>query len=294
MLYYNIMKIIIHSYSTIGSRNRNEDSMELINNLDGINININKILYAGIFDGHGGANISKSLVDNVYLSKYLCRTTSNMANKLNDTVNYNNKYIVPLFTRIQEKLKNYNISSNTMGSTVLISLLYPNKKNFLNLKVINLGDSRTILCNNYNIGQPLTLDHKPHLYCEKNRILQMGGDIHLTDDDDPRINGMSVSRAFGDLDNKYISQIPDIYDYKITHDKFIVMGCDGVWDVLGNQEVVDYVLEIYDNMIIQKKKIVDMKGKSDNNIAQKLAEYAIEKDSKDNISVYIIFFIDNI
>ena len=105
---------------------------------------------------------------------------------------------------------------------------------------------------------------------------------------------MSVSRAFGDLDNKFISQIPDIFDYKIMYEKFIVMACDGVWDVLNNQEVIDYILESYDNIIQQNKKIVDMKGKSDNNIANLLADYAIKKKSTDNISIYILFFVDNI
>lgn len=288
------MKIIIHSYSTTGTRNKNEDSMELINNLDSKSSNYTNILYAGIFDGHGGANISKILVENTLISKYLCSATSDISKKLNNTNSFNKKCILPIFNRIQDKLKNYHICSNTMGSTALISLFYPNKKNSLNLKIINLGDSRSILCNNYNIGIQLTLDHKPNLYCEKNRILQLGGDIHFSEDDDPRINGMSVSRAFGDLDNPYISQTPDVFDYKITDEKFIVMGCDGLWDVLGNQETVDFVLETYDKIISDKKKLTDMKGKSENNIAQKLADYALKKNSKDNISIYILFFTDNL
>ena len=287
------MKIIIHSYSTTGIRSKNEDAMELINNLDEKNDTIIKTLYLAIFDGHGGNTISKTLVEKEYISKYLCNISSDIANKLNNSQTYNKKYIIPLFTRIQEKLKNYNISSNSMGSTALICLLYPNNK-ILNIKLINLGDSRAILCNSYNIAIPLTLDHKPHLFCEKNRIKELNGEILYSEEDDPRIGGMSVSRAFGDLDNKYISQIPDVFDYKLLNDKFIIMGCDGVWDVLNNQEVVDYVLELYNNLQKDNKKLVDMKGKSENNIANKLADYAIEKNSTDNISIYIIFFIENL
>ena len=37
-----------------------------------------------------------------------------------------------------------------------------------------------------------------------------------------------------------------------------------------------------------------MKGRSDNNLAQKLADFAIKKGSQDNISITIIFFLENL
>jgi serine/threonine protein phosphatase PrpC len=291
------MNIVIQSYSTTGIRPHNEDAMDLINNLDGSNKNLIPILYTGVFDGHGGGDISKILVDNskINISKYFCSISSPVATKLSSTKSFNSKYIVPLFTYIQEKLKNYNIQSNTMGSTALISLLYPKSETSdkLNLKVVNLGDSRAVSCNGFNIAQQLTLDHKPHLFCEKDRICQMGGTIEMSDDDDPRINGMSVSRSFGDLDNKFISQLPDVFDYTLTDEKFIILGCDGVWDVLQNQDAVDFVLDKYVNLKSANKRLTELKGKSDNNLAQKLADYAIKKNSLDNISISIIFFVDN-
>lgn len=288
------MKIVIHSYSTPGNREKNEDTMEIINNLDKTNDILNNLLYISIFDGHGGGDISKILIDKINLSKYFCNNSSQISNKLTYHNSYNKKFIIPLFYRIQEKLKNYYKSSNKMGSTALLSIFYPKSDNKLNLKVINLGDSRAILCNSNNIGIPLTLDHKPHLFCEKKRIINMGGSIELSDDDDPRINGMSVSRSFGDFDNKYIDQTPDIFDYVISSEKFIIMGCDGLWDVLNNQEVVDFVLEKYEEYIEDNKILFDLKSKSNNNIAQKLAEYAIYKKSTDNVSITIIFLIDNL
>ena len=120
----------------------------------------------------------------------------------------------------------------------------------------------------------------------------MGGSIEMSEGDDPRISGMSVSRSFGDLDNKYISQEPDVFDYSLTDEKFIIMACDGVWDVLNNQDVVDYVLDKYKDLKAANRNLTNLKAKSENNIAQKLAEYAIEKKSTDNISITIIFFAD--
>lgn len=291
------MNIIIQSYSTTGTRPNNEDAMELINNLNGSNKNNIKVLFNGVFDGHGGGEISKMLIDpaKINISKYFCNTSSPIAQNLSAKKSFN-KTIGPLFKRIQDKLKNYHVSSNTMGSTAVIILLYPRGENSdrLSLKVINLGDSRATICNEYNIGMSLSLDHKPHLYCEKNRIANMGGVLEYCEGDDPRIGGMSVSRSFGDLDNKYVSQEPDIYDYTINHDKFIILACDGVWDVLQNQEVVDFILEKYDELKKGSKQLTELKGRSENNIAQKLADYAIKKGSTDNISISILFFADEL
>jgi serine/threonine protein phosphatase PrpC len=43
--------------------------------------------------------------------------------------------------------------------------------------------------------------------------------------------------------------MPDIFLYKLEkNDKFFVMACDGLWDVLQNQDVVNFVLtNCYDN-----------------------------------------------
>jgi serine/threonine protein phosphatase PrpC len=292
------MNIIIQSFSTNGTRDSNEDTMDLINNLNESNKSHIQILYAGVFDGHGGGSISKILVDKekINIGKYFCNISSPIANKLSPSKIFNKKIIEPLFIRIQEKLKNYYIQSNNMGSTANIILIYPRneKKDKFGLKVINLGDSRSVICNEHNIGNQLSLDHKPHLLSDRNRILEMGGEIEYSNDgDDPRINGMSVSRSFGDLDNKYVSQIPDIFDYNLSNDKFLILGCDGVWDVLQNQEVVDFVLEKYNDIIRAKKPLSEFKGRSEYNIAHKLADYAINKGSTDNISVMIIFFSDN-
>jgi len=291
------MKIIIQSYSTIGAvRPQNEDAIEYINNLSNTSTpNENKLLYASLFDGHGGGIISKTLVEKINIKKYFCSSTSPLA-KINQSSSYNKKLIVPLFKRIQEKLKNDHISSNTMGSTALIALIFPKneKKNKYALKIINLGDSRSVICTGYDIDNQLTIDHKPFERNELQRITGLGGKLEREENDDIRINGMSVSRAFGDFDNKYISQIPDVFDYNLSTEKFLILGCDGVWDVLKNKEAVEFILDNLNTMNASKIKLVNMKGKSEHNLASKLADFAIKKGSTDNISVTIIFFTDNL
>ena len=84
----------------------------------------------------------------------------------------------------------------------------------------------------------------------------------------------------------FVTHKPEIFKYKIKkNDKFIVIGCDGLWDVMSNKNVNDFILDK-----INKIKITEMSGNSNNNIAYLLANYAIKKGSTDNISIIIIFF----
>jgi len=68
-----------------------------------------------------------------------------------------------------------------------------------------------------------------------------------------RINGnLNLSRAIGDLEYKkkpelgpegqMICATPDIVAVPLAEDdEFVVLACDGVWDVKTNQEVCDFV-----------------------------------------------------
>ena len=111
-----------------------------------------------------------------------------------------------------------------------------------------------------------------------------------------RIGDLSVSRAFGDLDNTpHVTHIPDNFNYQLKpDDEFIVMACDGVWDVLQNHDVVNFTRDHYHNNNVDLYDIYGKYPTQDidqiHNIAKKLATYAIASGSTDNVSVIIIFF----
>ena len=107
----------------------------------------------------------------------------------------------------------------------------------------------------------------------------MGGTVEKDDEGTYRIGDLAVSRAFGDGDNApYISQVPDIYYKKITSNtKYIVMACDGLWDVINDEEL---------HQLIQKFKENDSK-----NLAISLVNEALKRKSTDNISVIVIEII---
>lgn len=48
----------------------------------------------------------------------------------------------------------------------------------------------------------------------------------------------------GNPSRQLVTPTPDIFVHQITdQDEFIVLACDGVWDVMTNQEVCDLVHE---------------------------------------------------
>jgi len=272
------MKVFSHSLQ--GKRDSNEDQHIHILNINGENNELNNINFFGVFDGHGGKVVSKYLKDR--MSQYF-------VTKFKRNLYLNDEYITKYFIKVYDLLQsNLNIEHPRAivhcGSTACIGIQYKDLDNQNKIWILNVGDSRAIKCNKDNIAEQLSLDHKPNSPEEKKRIEQLGGEIEY-DGSDWRIKGLSLSRAFGDLDClPYVTYLPQIYKYNINlDDKFMIFACDGLWDVLSNQDAIDFI----NDLLINKK----FKGNySKEYYAKELAEHAINKGSLDNITV-IIYFI---
>lgn len=129
------------------------------------------------------------------------------------------------------------------GSTGIVVLLREHM-----LYCGNAGDSRAV-CSRCGVAEPLSTDHKPTLPGERERITAAGGWV-----DANRVNGnLALSRAFGDFvfkrnprqtaENQIVCANPDVYSRRLhpEEDEFIVLCCDGVWDVMTNQEVISFI-----------------------------------------------------
>lgn len=140
------------------------------------------------------------------------------------------------------------------GCTAVVAMIRDGK-----VYVANAGDSRAVLCRG-GTAVPLSNDHKPAHETEKNRIEAAGG--FLSDIGGVcRVNGnLNLSRAIGDLKYKgntdlepkdqIITAHPDIMCETIgPEDEFLLLACDGVWDVMSNQEGVDFVRKRLTNSI---------------------------------------------
>ena len=185
---------------------------------------------------------------------------------------YHNKVFQIIQNQILKNPEGYGYSS---GSTCLVNIMYK-YQNEIHMNILNLGDSRMVILYNNNVYKQITTDHKPDHHIEKHRLEKMGGEIYKDSEGVFRIGDLSLSRAFGDGDNApYISQLPDIYYKKITPDtRYIVMACDGLWDVINPDELNT----IFDEF---SKLNVD-------NLAISLAELALKKGSTDNVSIIVI------
>ena len=286
--------MLIHFYTTQGKRSYQEDTYIIKNYITSDNIcshtdNLNrlKVDLLGVFDGHGGGNISET-ISNI-LPPYFYKQNLCNDNTPKPTDKYNH-YITTVFDHIQNELNSKHTKSSTQGSTVCLCIIYEfNNKKYVTS--IWTGDSRAISCNQKLISESLTLDHKPNNLLERLRIESLGGHITCYKNDVSRVNGvLAVSRSLGDFDQKtYIEHKPDINHF-ICNYKFIVIATDGLWDVMDNQMVVDFIIEaiIFNQQILNSSRM----RKCDNNIASKLADKAIELGSSDNITI-IIYFIDS-
>ncbi|XP_015524868.1 probable protein phosphatase CG10417 isoform X1 [Neodiprion lecontei] len=130
------------------------------------------------------------------------------------------------------------------GCTAVVAVLAGRE-----LYVANAGDSRCVLCRNGQAVE-LSLDHKPEDQPEMQRIVKAGGKVTA----DGRVNGgLNLSRALGDHSYKQnaalppqeqmISAEPDIKTATIDpeQDEFMVLACDGIWNFMSSQDVVQFV-----------------------------------------------------
>ncbi|KAH6603605.1 protein phosphatase 2C [Trichoderma cornu-damae] len=138
------------------------------------------------------------------------------------------------------------------------------------LYTANVGDARIILCRN---GKALRLsyDHKGSDENEGKRIANAGGLILNN-----RVNGvLAVTRALGDTYMKdLVTGHPYTTETVIQHDldEFIIIACDGLWDVCSDQEAVDLVRDIHDP------------GEG----SKLLVDHALNRFSTDNLSCMIV------
>lgn len=166
------------------------------------------------------------------------------------------------------------------GSTAVGVMISPRHIYF-----INCGDSRALLSRGGRVHF-FTQDHKPSNPGEKERIQNAGGSVMIQ-----RVNGsLAVSRALGDFDYKcvhgkgpteqLVSPEPEVYEIERSEvdDEFVVLACDGIWDVMTNEELCDFV---------RSRLLVTEDLES---ICNEIVDTCLYKGSRDNMSVILVCF----
>lgn len=293
----------LHKSSVQGKRETNEDCEKYK-----INLNFRGMAFEPQYapvdcyvlcDGHGGAQVAKFCA---------VRLVAEFTRKKN-IFPLPKRQVQKIFNTIQNDLINHpkNIGKNC-GCTALCIVLYLDNEGNKCIQVSNIGDSRAVLCRK-GLPVPLTKDHKPSWPEERLRISMVnasqavGGpirDIHFTAGD-WRVGDLSVSRSFGDLDNTpQVTHSPESFTYQLLPtDEFIIMACDGLWDVVENYQAVNFVKDHLQSPDGSTPPFYRIPGKFpppigyankniENNIARKLSDYAVAKGSTDNVSAFVI------
>lgn len=231
------------------------------------------ILFAAVFDGHCGNASAK------YCAKKLFPTLVENQKKIVADSSNMDEYIKQSCFQLDNRLRKH-LDGDFSGTCACFVMVTENE-----YIISNIGDSRYLLCRNGAI-EFATVDHKPILESEYDRIKKAGGFVFMG-----RVNGdLAVARSFGDF------RFKDSFDLehsaqKITceptvtvikrneHDEFIILACDGFWDVFSNEDAVKHVKELQKYF-----------GNNAKIISEKLTQFAYEKGSMDNVTVVVILF----
>jgi serine/threonine protein phosphatase PrpC len=148
----------------------------------------------------------------------------------------------------------------------------------------NAGDSRAVLKRKDEI-LPLSFDHKPSDVPERKRIVNAGGTVKAK-----RVDGdLAVSRAFGDstykqdkaisTEKQKVIVVPDfvVYPRIEESDEFIVVACDGIWDVASSKQCTDFIQRML------------LEGEHDlRNVCEEALDTCLDRKSRDNMTLMII------
>jgi serine/threonine protein phosphatase PrpC len=208
--------------------------------------------FFAVYDGHSGQAVANYC--GIHLFKFVKDTVAFRAGKFT-------KALYDAFLAIDVHL-HVTQPKERSGCTAVAVLIEGN-----DLICANAGDSRGVLCRGGE-AIPLSYDHKPTAPAELARIEKAGGFVV-----NRRVNGvLALSRAIGDFAFKTNSRVPweeqavtaapDVKSFQLLkpsgtgsrgdrsrsgneegdgRDEFIVLACDGIWDVMSNEQVVSMV-----------------------------------------------------
>lgn len=242
--------------------------------------------FFAVFDGHAGAKASAMcsdhLMDHIISNGDFQKMDLKSGTETQPSLEAIKSGIKTGFLSMDEKLRNTPevlSGQDKSGSTAVGVIISPTHIFFA-----NCGDSRAVLSTSGKCAFSTT-DHKPINPIEKERIQKAGGSVMIQ-----RVNGsLAVSRALGDFEYKnvegmgpceqLVSPEPEIFvQERNPGDEFLVLACDGIWDVMTNEELCDFVrnrLQISNSM---------------EHICNQVIDTCLYKGSRDNMSIVVVTF----
>lgn len=260
-----------------GRRNEMEDGFVFVDMFGGRPTSA----FFAVYDGHGG----RPVVD--FITKQLHHSVLKELRKTNSVPDA----LLQAFQSTDDEMVQRNILNS--GCTACCCLLRE-EGNTRVIYTAHLGDSRAVMSRGGSATRLTSMsDHKATDPLECKRVIEAGGQIF-----NDRVNGMlAMTRAFGDhllkmpiLPNNVVSNVPDITSTDLAwQDNFVILACDGLWDVMNDQQAVELVSESMRELTPIARQL-EAEGRSMAEIlARMLVEEALARGSNDNISCVIIF-----
>ncbi|XP_074281209.1 putative protein phosphatase 2C 27 [Silene latifolia] len=262
-------------WSDIGGRNYMEDThvciADLAQNYGHKQDNEEAVSFYGVFDGHGGHAAAQFVRD--HLPKVIFEDAE-FPSELE-------KVVTRSFMEIDAALaQSWSVgSSQSSGTTAITAMIFGRS-----LLVANAGDSRAVLSRR-GLALEMSKDHRPFCRNERTRVEALGAYV-----EDGYLNGqLAVTRALGDwhLDGMKqkdgndgpLSAEPELKLITLSkEDEFLIIGCDGIWDVFSNQNAVDFA-----RRRLQKHNDIKL-------CCKEMVEEAIKRGAMDNLTVVMISF----
>lgn len=231
--------------------------------------------FFGVYDGHGGDTTARYCA--AQLHQFVFNTDAFKANDIR-------KALHDGFVELDKHMFMTN-SSNRTGCAAVVLYIDDNT-----LYCANAGDSRCVMCRK-GAAFALSSDHKPTNPGEQHRIERAGGYVW-----NRRVNGvLALSRAIGDFGFKgnnvvpwelqAVTSAPEVRTTALNtdEDSFAVLACDGIWDVMSNEQVVEFI------------RVRRDQGEGLGKIAEELMDKCLSSEpfgiGCDNMSVIIVEFI---
>ena len=297
------------------TKENNQDASIILKNVYGLET----FDIYGIMDGHGAnghlvSDFVKNKVKDFFNNKKIYKLNNkslkesiNILDEIYQKLKQNNYDLIKNFySKTNDELNDTKFDVHFSGTTCILVFRINNK-----IICSNVGDSRAFIVeriftfdqeineiiNKYSIIE-LSHDHKPNLKEEKERIEKLGGEVdqeYLNEEDEKSdlpfrvwkqgcdYPGLAISRCLGDKIAQEIGVIsePEIIEREINkQSKYIIMGSDGVFEYLRNEDIVETAKKYLNNDNLQKACCAVVE-KSANLFKQK-------EDRVDDITINII------
>lgn len=210
----------------LGLRTGMEDSIIVRDDLN---------LYA-VCDGHAGPDTAK------FAAIQIADLFEKGVKTKNFSYEKGKSFILNIFQQTDKNLQKVGLPD---GSTICLAFVLSNEENNRKIVTAHLGDARAMIVRSDGSARELTIDHKPTTRSEFERIHNMFGRVSK----DNRVDGLlAVSRSFGDFKVFGVGKEPELNEFDLDdeNDKFLVIGCDGVFDMLSNDDVALILSDVSD------------------------------------------------